>query len=381
MQIKTNVIASLLNTAYADVINPDETNVITLADNLSNVVDFGRQIVNGTEINSDWTTFGNMLDKVVKTVYMDTVFKGIAPPCYRDVMEFAGLKEFVHISVGEYKDNFTFNDIDTDASPNSFEELFGSAIPTVSCTYYGKQITYSQKYTKQFKEYQSAFVSPVAMMTFFTHLVNEISAKFDFAIDRLSLYAFDNAVLEKCASSDTTPVVVNTSDFDSIILGLKSAVRTVENFNSNSKGFVSATEKSHIKIAILDSIYDAITTEKANVHHPEYWNIATENVHVMPYFMSESEPSTIKGIVPSTDEDKRSVLTNVIAIVYDDRLFGVTAYDRVVNSQSVANRQGMTNFFDLATLEYIVNTNFACQIICATDGGYDEEDISSEENT
>lgn len=360
MIFKTSVIASILNESYAgltettttDAEGNETVHVYKVAEDLSNVADFGRAITSGTTtFDNLWLTFGNVIDKVVKTMYMDTEFESTAPPCYKNYADFIGLKEILHINVGDYLQNETF----ADADENTFEKVFGEEIPEVSAKYFGKIIAYSQKWTESFNRFQAAFTSPSAMTSFFTHLANEIEVRFNYAIDRLQTLAFNNAVLNK-ATSDNAIVSVTTSG---IMSTLSSAVRKLRNFNTKGgKGFVTSTPKKYIRIVMVESFYNQILESLADVRHPELLPFDLNNITVVPFLQNEDYADTVIGVTGNeTTEGDMTVVSNVAFIVYDERVFACTYYDRTIKSVDIPNKKGVTNYFDLASLEYFVNTD------------------------
>ena len=184
--MKYEQIASILNEVYD--INAEESQAsAALSSDLSNVVDFGRTIVSGTTtLDGQFLTLANVIDKIRKTIYIDAEFIGTAPKCFVDDSEMNGLKEVMRVSVGDFDDNMRYDVFNTPAT-NSFNDLFGKVLPTVNAKYYGKVVTYRQKITETYRQFEAAFKSPSSLSQFFAHVENAIRVKYDWSKDTLLL--------------------------------------------------------------------------------------------------------------------------------------------------------------------------------------------------
>lgn len=374
--MKRKDIADILNDAYSVTNESSGASAsVVLANDLSNIVDFGRSITSGTTTFSDhFLTLSNIIDKVRKTIYIDAEFEGIAPPCYKDETEFAGLKEVINISVGDYDESLKF-DVDNTPTQNNFTKLFGKELPTVNAKYFGKTITFSQKITRTLEQFEEAFTSPSAMSQFFAHVENAIRVKYDYAIDRLQTFAFNMAVINKISetynistsSSPCCKVMANSATKVDFINLVKAINRELRAFNKTYTGFVTSTPKNKIHMAIRADYYDTLMTSLYDTRQPEYLAIPVENIHVMPYFQFENDADNISNI----DENGATIAVDkVIAVIYDERAFGCTSHKHQISAQPIANELGVTNYFHNTQLEYIVNSDLPVIAICEYGGGY-----------
>lgn len=380
--MKYEQIASILNEVFD--INASETEASSaLQSDLSNIVDFGRSIVSGTTtFDNQFLTLSNVIDKIRKTIYIDAEFVGSAPKCFVDDSEMNGLKEVMRVSVGDFSDNVRY-DVFNQNTANSFSDLFGKELPTVTAKYYGKIITYRQKITETYRQFEAAFKSPTAISQFFAHVENAIRVKYDWSKDTLQYIAFDNAVVEKLSSTHTisadpcVKVMASGATYADFINTVKGITREMLAFNKRYSTFETSTPKSRLHMAVRADYYDKMITSLYDVRQPEYMNIPLENVHVVPYFQFADDPDCISMVVPSTtadaDPDK---IDKLVAVIYDDRAFGCTARDEKVTSQYVAN-EDITNFFHMAEFEYIVNSDMPLACICEYQGGFTKGTVPS----
>lgn len=372
--MKYEQIASILNEVYD--INAEESKAsASLASDLSNVVDFGRSIVSGTTtLDNQFLTLSNIIDKIRKTIYIDAEFIGSAPKCFVDDSEMNGLKEVMRVSVGDFSDNMRY-DVFNNPATNSFNDLFGKVLPTVNAKYYGKVVTYRQKITETYRQFEAAFKSPSALSQFFAHVENAIRVKYDWSKDTLQYIAFDNAVIEKLSSTHTVSAdpcvkaLASGNAFTDFINTVKAITREMLAFNKRYSTFETSTPKSRLHMAVRADYYDALITSLYDVRQPEYLNIPLDNIHVVPYFQFADDPDKISMSTPSTTANAVDNVDKLIAVIYDERAFGCTARDEKVTSQYVAN-EDITNFFHMAEFEYIVNSDMPLVCICEYGGGF-----------
>ena len=379
--MKYEQIASILNEVYD--INAEESKAsAALSSDLSNVVDFGRSIVSGTTtLDGQFLTLANVIDKIRKTIYIDAEFVGTAPKCFVDGSEMNGLKEVMRVSVGDFDDNMRYDVFNTPAT-NSFNDLFGKVLPTVNAKYYGKVVTYRQKITETYRQFEAAFKSPSALSQFFAHVENAIRVKYDWSKDTLQYIAFDNAVIEKLSSTHTATAdpcvkaLASGNAFADFINTVKSITREMLAFNKRYSTFETSTPKSRLHMAVRADYYDKMITSLYDVRQPEYLNIPLDNIHVVPYFQFADDPDKIIMSTPSTATNATDNVDKLIAVIYDERAFGCTARDEKVTSQYVAN-EDITNFFHMAEFEYIVNSDLPLVAICEYGGGFTKGTASS----
>lgn len=372
--MKYEQIAAILNEVYD--VNAEESKASSaLTSDLSNIVDFGRAIVSGTTtFNEQFLTLSNIIDKIRKTIYIDAEFVGSAPRCFVDDSEMNGLKEVVRISVGDFSDNVRY-DVFNQNTANSFSDLFGKALPTVSAKYYGKVITYRQKITETYRQYEAAFKSPSAIAQFFAHVENALRVKMDWAKDTLQYLAFDNAVIEKLSSTHTQSAdpccvtMANGAAYASFINTVKAINRNMLSFNKKYSTFETSTPKSKLHMAVRADYYDALITSLYDVRQPEYLGIPLDNIHVVPYFQFIDDPDKITLATPSTTANAVDDVDKLVAVIYDERAFGCTSRDEKITSQYVPN-EDITNFFHMAEFEYIVNSDMPLVCICEYGGGF-----------
>lgn len=371
-------IHDILNETYGERALLNDQKVVLNAD-LSNIVDFGRALTSNATIQDLMGSCGDMIDKVRKTIYIGQDFIDNAPDCFFDVEEFLGLTEIVRVGANEFAESLEFDCIGTKkgVGQNSFDKLFGKAIPSVKAKYYTKVFDYEQKITVTKDQFIAAFANPTEMAKLFAAWEEQLENKKNWAISCLKYAAFDGGVLEVCATraNDCVVELPSTATPADFFKTVKKVIRKMRGFNNaySADDLVTSVVDDNLRVAVFGDYMDGISVDMAQVYNPEYWKIPTSNVKELDYFQFATDAQTISGIVDSTTTGKYGKLDKVIAVIYDKRLCGCTFADENVESQYIANERA-TNMFHLAKMKYIVNGDLPCVVIVANGGGYSEVD-------
>lgn len=393
--MKYTDIAKLLNDEYSyrTVTNEDGVEEIVqiavLEQDLSNIADFGHTITNGTTFeNLFMNTFGNIMDKVGRTVFVDTEYYATAPKIFRDSEGWSELVEVVRLDVKDFVSNDKWSGLnikDAEQETNSFEKMFGAELPTLTAKYFNRKIGYENKITITADQFKNAFTSANEMSKFFANVMQRLNEKWEFAKTVLIYNTFASAIIE---TSQLRPSIINSlsfanpdtltdEDVKEIIIDIKDKLRSLREYSNAYKAedFVTSVGENHLRLAISSKLYDRITLVNADVFHPEFLSIPMSNVDVLPYFQRSAHANSVTGITPTTPEGKYTSVDGLAYVIYDDRLCGCTADHYTTVSIPVQNKH-MTNYFPQADTNMIVNTDFACAVTTYSNGGVSQHDIT-----
>ena len=104
--MKVNQIAEILNDLNEAMVGQADV----FADDLSNIVDAGRQVLDFTGDNKDnyENYIGKLIDRVGRVVFVDRVYRSQAPNILKDSWEFASIMMKVRVELMENQDNSTW---------------------------------------------------------------------------------------------------------------------------------------------------------------------------------------------------------------------------------------------------------------------------------
>lgn len=376
--ISSSTIATILNESYAQNCKLDDgadATLVTLQEDLGNIVDFGKQVseLSGSALASTITT---MLNKIRTTHVIPRLFESTAPDVYMDTEEFIGMTEIAYVGENDFSASLEFDCVaNKTGGSNSFEDLFGKAIPAVNAVYFDKFVPYRQKITITADQFMDAFLKPEAMTSLFAEQVNVLEVKMKAAVDLLRWKAFDSAVLEVSAkrSADITTELGTNYTASDLVNAIKAIVRNFKEYNNQyaDEKFVSSIPASEIRLAIRADVYDKLVTSYANVFNPEFLKLPVDSIKDLNHFGKKADPDCITGITPSVGTGKYGKVDKLVAVIYAKEGIGCSMQKEKITSQYVAN-EDITNYFHLATAGYRVVTDLPMALIVENGGGYTE---------
>lgn len=193
--MKINQIADTLNTVFQEIIG--ESAVVQ--EDLSNLVDVGREITNSTQWGDNFENYvGKLIDKVGKTIFVDRPYTAQGPNIWKDSWEYGSILEKVRCEIGDFDENKEWDLLN---NPD-FNEIFQFTGPTVAAKYYNSKTTFQVKISITKKQMKSAFNSATEMNKFISMIENRIMLKMELAKEALTARTIANLIAQKMASNN-----------------------------------------------------------------------------------------------------------------------------------------------------------------------------------
>lgn len=174
-------IAQIMNDVFPNVVggytedsdgNKIPTNVV-LAEDLSNIVEFGKLITAQYTIEPDNvnTYYKKIADKVGQQLIISDEYDLDQEFSIRKTsMEAGSITEMVLFDDGEFTDNTSWDEIinNTETAPPTFDEMFGLHPVPAKGLYFNRIVTLaSEPYTITYLQWKSAMLSPAGLQAFF----------------------------------------------------------------------------------------------------------------------------------------------------------------------------------------------------------------------
>lgn len=330
------------------------------SENLSNIADFGHNLLTDNDINKVMSAVGDIVSRVTNTIMLNAKYISTAPKVFVDAVTYGGLTEVIKVNGTEFEDSLVFDIVTDDISrfyknTNTFDKLFGKKIPNVTAKYFDKILPYQQKITVDKKQFTQALGDATLMTKLFSSWENQINIAKQYAIDVLNYIAFDALLLTVAENRANESVVkTNRTSLVDTAKQFKNIIREFKTYNSKyADDFVTSLDSGDISVICSAEFYDYITTDRANIYNPDFLNIPIERITDIPYFQCADEPNKVKGIVNETPTGKLSVLNNIDFVIYDKRAVATTFTDESVEHQYIANERA-TNVFHMGAQSMIV---------------------------
>lgn len=361
--MKITDIHAILNSEFAN--ETDSENTVILAPDLSNIYDFGHKFVFGQSLGELESALRNVATKISKVVFETTDYISNAPSLYKDSADYLGTIETMRMSLPKdmFDDNYSW-DVVTERNTNSFDRMFGYKGVEVTANYTDKVKPFEIKISKTTDQFRDAFKSADDMIRFFGNIEKLVNDYMQWAIDKLNIFCFAFGVTGAVRDRGNSIVFAAGTTTDDFINTIKKIARTFQSYSDiyKTKGFVSATPKSRLKLFVDGQYYDEMSTALAHTRHPEFLNIPMSNVQDLNYFQSPAEPNKITV----TFDGKTTTISNVVAVIADERAMSTTVSNRRVVIVPVPNEEFSNYFYKFSGQHY---NNLDYPIVVITKNG------------
>lgn len=188
MEVKQ--IATLMNSVTGEILGEQAT---PIAEDLSNVVDVGKQILDATDIDN---YVKSLIDHIGRVVFVDRKYSGSVPSVLRDGWEYGSVLEKVTMeSLPEAVENPSWELTDgTEYNPNIFHK------PNVSAKFFNKRVTFEIEMSITERQVKSSFSNAAQLNGFISMIYNAIDKSMTIKIDSLVSRTINNLIGETLIS-------------------------------------------------------------------------------------------------------------------------------------------------------------------------------------
>lgn len=380
--MKVNQIASVLNDLNEAMVGEADV----FADDLSNIVDAGKKVLDFTGDNKDnyENYIGALIDRIGRVIFVNREYRSQAPNILKDSWEFASIMMKVRVELMENKDNSTWqlkdipngtglsNDQDSEGNPIVPSRLdpFVLSKPNANAKFYNKRVAYEIPITIADYQLRSAFTSAVEMARFVAQIENRIRTKKTLDVDALIMATIRNLAGNKIATgkainilplyNQTIVTPIEASDFwtnpDAIRytnkeISLKVKYMQAASTLYNEGDYVTFTPKDKLKAVFLSEyVKDAESYLYSDTFHNEYDKI--EGYDEVGYWQGQGTDDTLasRSNISGTfiQNDERTVsggIDGVICALFDEEAAVVCCENERVTSQRNGRAEYVNYFY------------------------------------
>ena len=183
--MKVNQIYEIINDVTKEVLGEKS---ITVAEDLSNIVDVGKEILNGTDIDN---YVKSLVDHIGRVIFVNRKYSGGAPSVLMDGWEFGSILEKITADLPEATENESWElENGTSYDPNIFYQ------PKVSAKFFNNRVTFEIPMSFTEKQVKSSFSSREQLNGFVSMLYNSIGRSMTIKIDSLIMRTINNFIGE-----------------------------------------------------------------------------------------------------------------------------------------------------------------------------------------
>lgn len=377
--MKVTQIKDLVNNSLKEV----NGSSVLLKEDLSNVVDIGKELLNNDDIDN---FVKKLVDRVGKTVFNDRVYQGSAPSVLMDAWEYGSVVEKIDSDLPKVEENDSWK---LEDGKSYDQDIFYQ--PKVSAKFFNSKTTFDIPMSFTKTQVESAFSSPTELNSFISMLMVKTQNAMTVNLDGLIMKTINNFtanvinakkgmqvvnlldLYNKTAQTKVTVENALTSpDF------IKFANLTINTYRDrltkmstlfNQAGLNKFTPVDNQHLVILS---DLASASKVYLESDTYNqdNVKINNYDTVPYWQGSGttygfkDTSKIDIAIKDGTQTKEIVQTGILGVLFDTSALGVSCQNPRTTTAVNARAEFYTNFNKYDAMYYNdLNENFVVFMI------------------
>ena len=348
----------ILTTIANEMLGADNT-IVT--ENLENLQDIGNVLI--TQQNVD-TYVKKLVDKIGKVVFKNRLLNSTAPSLLADSWEYGAILQKVRMKLIPAEENSAVNLVDGHSyDQNVFHQ------PTVSATFYSKEITFEVPISYTREQLNSSFNSVSELNGFYnlleTTVQNSVTVKTDALIMRTINYRIGKTFTKGLASQKINLLQgYNTASGKELTVAncfqdegfLKYAIAEIKNYQDrlklptsvfNDKKEEAFTPAQNQKLVLLSDFKNTVDTHLIPVvQNSENLTLSCETV---PYWQGSGSTFSFADIskidVTLDSASETAKVGGIVGILFDDEALKVGNLNQYVTTNYNAKGDFYTNYY------------------------------------
>ena len=363
--MKVNQICNIIN----DITNEITGKADLLKEDLSNIVDVGKELLTATDTDNYVKT---LVDRIGKTIFTNREYKGKIPSVVMDTWEFGSVLQKITADLPQAIENESWElENGTSYDPNIFYK------PSVSAKFFNSKITFEIPLSFTEKQVKESFNSATELNAFISMLYNAVDKSMTVKMDSLIMRTINNMIattydtdtlgnrkinlLEMYNTAkgltDTNKLTVAKCMTDKEFLRFASMqialyidrIGTMSTlFNGGAKE--RFTPKDLLHIVLLSNFAESSKMYlESDTFHKEL--VALPNYENVPYWQGSgktfafNDVSTIKVAIKDGNTTKDVTVSGVIGVMFDRDSLGVANVDSRVTTNYNPKAEFFNNWF------------------------------------
>lgn len=377
--MKVTQIKDLVNNSLKEV----NGSSVLLKEDLSNVVDIGKELLNNDDIDN---FVKKLVDRVGKTVFNDRVYQGSAPSVLMDAWEYGSVVEKIDSDLPKVEENDSWK---LEDGKSYDQDIFYQ--PKVSAKFFNSKVTFDIPMSFTKTQVESAFSSASELNSFISMLMTKTQNAMTVNLDGLIMKTINNFtanvinakkgmqvvnLLDLYNKTAQTKVTVNNAltspDF------IKFANLTINTYRDrltkmstlfNEAGLNKFTPVDNQHLVILS---DLASASKVYLESDTYNqdNVKIANYDTVPYWQGSgttynfTDTSKIDVAIKDGTQTKEVIQTGILGVLFDTSALGVSCQNPRTTTAVNARAEFYTNFNKYDAMYYNdLNENFVVFMI------------------
>lgn len=364
MEVKQ--IYSLVNDVTGEILGKTDI----LKEDLSNVVDMGKELFSNTEVDN---YVKSLVNRVGKTVFVNRKYSGKVPSILMDSWEFGSVLQKISADLPNATENESWElENGTSYDPNIFYK------PTVSAKFYNSKVTFEVPLSFTEKQVKESFNSASELNAFISMLYNAVEKSMTVKTDALIMRTINNMIAQTVDGDSTGVRAVNLLKNYNTLKGLSGANVLKANkaltdpdflkyasmqialyadrmgtmstlFNQGGKERFTPKDMLHI-VLLSDYAQSTKTYLESDTFNDELVKLPT--AETVPYWQASgtsfdfAKTSKIDVKIRTTNGSTKDVsVSGVIGVMFDRDALGVSNLDRRVTTNYNPKAEFFSNWY------------------------------------
>ena len=182
--MKVEQVYQLVNTAVLETMGES----VVVQEDLSNIVDVGREIISTNNIDN---YVKNLVNHIGKVVFDDRVYRGSVPSVLRDSWEYGSILEKITADIPEAQENDSWNLVDGETYN---QDIFYQ--PKVSAKFFNSKVTFEVPVSFTELQVKESFSNKEQLNGFLSMIFNAVEKAMTIRLDSLVMRAINNMTAE-----------------------------------------------------------------------------------------------------------------------------------------------------------------------------------------
>lgn len=367
MEVKQ--IYDIMNTVTGEVLGKSDI----VAEDLSNIVDVGKEIIDKDAVDN---YVKSLVNRIGKVIFVNRPYSGSAPSVMMDGWEYGSVLEKIQCELPDAVENDSWNLKDGEQYK---EDIFHA--PKVSAKFFNSKTTFEVDLSFTDRQVKESLGSPSELNGFTSMLYNSVDKSMTIKTDALIMRTINRMIAETLShdlTADTSTGYTNQSSnravnllklynekfgekltadkcltnpafirFASLTISLyKDRMSKISNlFNIGGKERFTTSNDMHM-IFLSDFASASNVYVQSDTYHNEF--TALPNAETVPYWQGSGAGynfNSVSAINVNLDSKKNVKTTGILGVMFDREALGVTNMDKRVTTVFNAKAEFFNNFF------------------------------------
>ena len=367
MEVKQ--IYDIMNTVTGEVLGKSDV----VAEDLSNIVDVGKEIIDKDAVDN---YVKSLVNRIGKVIFVNRPYSGSAPSVMMDGWEYGSVLEKIQCELPDAVENDSWNLKD---GQQYKEDIFHA--PKVSAKFFNSKTTFEVDLSFTDRQVKESLGSPSELNGFTSMLYNSVDKSMTIKTDALIMRTINRMIAETLShdlTADGSTGYANQSSnravnllklynekfgekltadkcltnpafirFASLTISLyKDRMSKISNlFNIGGKERFTTSNDMHM-IFLSDFASASNVYVQSDTYHNEF--TALPNAETVPYWQGSGDGynfNSVSAINVNLDSKKNVKTTGILGVMFDREALGVTNMDKRVTTVFNAKAEFFNNFF------------------------------------